>query len=62
MLGAVQTPYSDCLLAIKINGTCGNNQHLSIALKEGCPLSTILLGLFIDGSHQFLQMLCLMLV
>ena len=29
--------------------------HNSIGLKQGCPLSATLFGLFIDGLHQYLQ-------
>ena len=49
MLQAVQSLYNDCLLAMKIGGTRGGSQHPSIGLKQGCPLSVTLFGLFTDG-------------
>ena len=40
---------------MKIGGTYGGSQHPSIGLKQGCPLSATLFGLFTDGLHQYLQ-------
>jgi len=55
MLGAVQSLYFGSLLSMKVNGQCGHNQSPSIGLRQGCPLSATLFGIFIDGSHHHLQ-------
>ena len=55
MLAAVKSLHTDCLVAMGINGECGDSHHPSLGLKQGCPLSATLFGLFIDGLHQYLQ-------
>ena len=55
MLAAIKSLYAECLVAIRVAGTYWNRQHPSIGLKQGCPLSATLFGLFIDGLHQYLQ-------
>ena len=54
MLGAIQSLYDGCLLSMRVNGVTGGNQTPSMGLRQGCPLSATLFGLFIDGLHQYL--------
>ena len=55
MLSAVQSVYTDCLLAMKVNCFHGSTQSPSVGLQQGCPLSTTLFGLFFDGLHNHIQ-------
>ncbi len=55
MLGAVQSLYHGSLLSMRINGQCGHSQSPSIGLRQGCPLSATLFGIFIDGLHHHRQ-------
>ncbi len=55
MLGAVQSLYHGSLLSMRVNGQCGHSQSPSIGLRQGCPLSATLFGIFIDGLHHYLQ-------
>ena len=55
MLGAVQSLYDGSLLSMRVNGQCGHSQSPSIGLRQGCPLSATLFGIFIDGLHHHLQ-------
>ena len=55
MLGAVQSLYHGSLLSMRVNGQCGHSQSPSIGLRQGCPLSATLFGIFIDGLHHHLQ-------
>ena len=52
MLGAVQSLYHGSLLSMRVNGQCGHSQSPSIGLRQGCPLSATLFGIFIDGLQQ----------
>ena len=47
--------YTDCSLAMKINGFHGDMHNPSVGLRQGCPLSATLFGLFLDGLHHHLQ-------
>ena len=55
MLGAIQSLYDGSLLSMRIGGQCGPSQSPSIGLRQGCPLSATLFGIFIDGLHHHLQ-------
>jgi len=55
MLGAIQSVYDGSLLSMRVNGQCGHSQSPSVGLRQGCPLSATLFGIFIDGLHHHLQ-------
>ena len=55
MLGAIQSLYDGSLLSMRVGGQCGPSQSPSIGLRQGCPLSATLFGIFIDGLHNHLQ-------
>ena len=55
MLGAIQSLYADCLLSIRVGGACGKSQTPAMGLRQGCPLSATLFGLFIDSLHHHLE-------
>ena len=58
MLGAIQSLYDGCLLSMRVSGACGSQHSPSIGLRQGCPLSATLFGIFIDGLHHHLQTTC----
>ena len=55
MLGAVQSLYDNCLLFMRVSGYTGEGRTPSMGLRQGCPLSATLFGLFIDGLHHYLE-------
>jgi len=58
MLGAIQSLYDGCLLSMRVGGACGAAHNPSIGLRQGCPLSATLFGIFIDDLHHHLQTTC----
>ena len=58
MLGAVQSLYANCDIAINIEGKTGRHFPSRTGVKQGCPLSPTLFALFIDGLHKHLQATC----
>ena len=58
MLAAVQSLYAGCTVAMKIGDRVGRSLPSVTGLKQGCPLSPTLFGLFSDGLHRHLQLLC----
>ena len=58
MLGAIQSLYDGCLLSMRVSGSSGDSHSPSIGLRQGCPLSATLFGIFIDGLHHHLQTAC----
>ena len=58
MLSALQSMYDGCLLSMRVGGACGCSHSPSIGLRQGCPLSATLFGIFIDGLHHHLQCAC----
>ena len=40
---------------MKVNGCHGTAQSPSFGLRQGCPLSATLFGLFLDGLHEQVQ-------
>ena len=55
MLGAMQSLYDNCLLSMRVSGFSGEGQTPSMGLRQGCPLSATLFGLFIHGLHHYLE-------
>jgi exonuclease III len=55
MLAAVQSLYANSQVAVKIQGCVGTSIHTRTGLRQGCPLSPTLFGLFTDGLHHYLQ-------
>ena len=55
ILGAIQSLYDGCLLSMRVNRVTGDSQAPSMGLRQGCPLSATLFGLFIDGLHHYLE-------
>ena len=57
-LAALQSLYCDCRVAIKVCGRISNGLPSKIGLKQGCPLSPTLFGIFSDGLHRHLLHEC----
>ena len=55
MLAAVQSLYHNSEFAININGRIWKTVLSQIGVKQDCPLSPTLIGLYIDGMHHFLM-------
>ena len=55
MLAAVQSLYSSASVAVRIGGRHGPKLPSRTGVRQGCPLSPKLFGLFADGLHRFLQ-------
>lgn len=58
MLAAIQSLYADSDVAVKVEGRCGERVTSSTGVKQGCPLSPTLFGLFVDGLHHYLREKC----
>ena len=54
MLAAIQSLYASGTLSTKIGGTAGHPQLQQMGVRQGCPLSPTLFGLFFDGLHEHL--------
>ena len=55
MLAASQSLYASGTLFIKVGGTAGRPQVQQMRVRQGCPLSPTLFGLFFDGLHEHLS-------
>ena len=51
MLAAIQALYSDAHIVINIDGCIGESATVLSGVKQGCPLSPTLFGIFIDAIH-----------
>ena len=58
MLAAIQSLYHDTEISININGRTGKPIYSRTGVKQGCPLSPTLFGLFADGLHRYLRQCC----
>jgi hypothetical protein len=52
MLSAIQSLYANSTVAMKIGNRKGPGLPSETGLKQGCPLSPTLFGLFADGLHS----------
>ncbi|RYE04502.1 MAG: reverse transcriptase family protein [Rickettsiaceae bacterium] len=55
MLAAIKSLYSSGTLAMKVTGTAGQPRVQQMGVRQGCPLSPTLFGLFFDGLHDRLH-------
>ena len=55
MLAAIQSLYSSGTLSMKVAGTAGQPRAQQMGVRQGCPLSPTLFGVFFDGLHDHLQ-------
>ena len=55
MLAAIQSLYSSGTLSMKVAGTAGQPQTQQMGVRQGCPVSPTLYGIFFDGLHDHLQ-------
>ena len=58
MLRALQSLYDNSRLSVNVQGRIGQNVPSRTGLKQGCPLSPTLFGLFADGLHRYLLARC----
>ena len=58
MLAAIQSLYTDATIGIKVSNTMGIKVHSMAGVKQGCPLSPTLFGLFLDGLDRYLRVKC----
>ena len=58
MLHAIQSLYAVAQYAMKVGGRRGDCQVSITGLKQGCPLSPTLFGIFLDGLTRSLQHHC----
>ena len=58
MLAALQFLYEGSTVRINITRNLGAPHFSKTGLKEGCPLSPKLFGLFIDGLYRYLKACC----
>ena len=54
MMSALKGLYTDGKIAIKVGGRVGRPQPSTVGVRQGCPLSPTLFGVFFDGLHDFL--------
>ena len=55
MVAAVQSLYSSGTLSMKIAGAAGQARSQQTGVRQGCPLSPTLSGIFFDGLHDHLH-------
>jgi hypothetical protein len=58
MLRAIQSLYDGATVAVNIGGRMGASVPSETGVKQGCPLSPTLFGLFLDGLHRYLVHHC----
>ena len=55
MFAAVQGLYAEPNLAMKVGGRAGSSQPARIGVRQGCPLSPTLFGVFMDVLHDYIE-------
>ena len=55
MLAAIQSLYTSGTLSMKVDGTAGQPAVQRMGVRQGCPLSPTLFGIFFDGLHDHLH-------
>ena len=58
MLGALKSLYSNSTLQMRVKGRVGQPYDSCIGLKQGCPISPTLIGLFGDKLHRYIKSHC----
>ena len=58
MLRAIQSLYRGVGLSMNVSGRTGTSVRSETGVKQGCPLSPTLFGLFCDGLHRYLAHRC----
>ena len=58
MIQAIKSLYAGCSVTMNIAGWHGQTRTSETGVKQGCPLSPTLFGLFIDGLERFLRTAC----
>ena len=60
MLSAIRSLYDGCLLSMRVSGfaASGSSHNPYISLRQGCPLSATLFGIFIDSLYHHLHTTC----
>ena len=59
MLGALQSLYANSTVAMRVGGKTGLSVPSETGVRQGCPLSPTLFGLFLDGLHRYIALHCL---
>jgi hypothetical protein len=55
MLAAIKSLYSDARIAVKVSGHVGDSMSTSSGVRQGCPLSPTLFGIYIDALESWLR-------
>ena len=55
MLAAFQSLYRDASIFVKVNGHVGDSMGTTNGVRQGCPLSPTLFGIYIDSLEGWLR-------
>ena len=55
MLRAIQAFYHNATIAVKVRGHVGNSPITTSGVRQGCPLSPTLFGVYIDALEGYLH-------
>ena len=58
MLAAIQSLYASGTISMKVGGTAGEPRVQQMGVRQGCPLSPTLFGIFFDGLHDHFLAAC----